>query len=162
MRFNNEGSMMFDDVFELTYELLNELEMELRPDGTIYDPNRNVLLSFNGMTIKASIRPDQIFYAGQGEIEFDILNNIRLVTVLMGDLIQRKINEEHMSFISYYPEEITDDTDIKFSNLTIKYDNINSVTTRSYHNKCLKFIEMMFILEGDNVDLSNFDSLIEE
>ena len=71
----NNNEMIFEDIFELNYEVLNEMELELRPDGTIFDNNQNKVLSFNGMIIKASIRPDQIHYAGQGEIEFDILNN---------------------------------------------------------------------------------------
>lgn len=158
----NNGVMSFEDVFELNYEVLNELEMELRPDGTIFDNNKNQILSFNGMIIKASTRPDQIHYAGQGEIEFDILNNIRMVTVLLGLSIQRHI-DEGMPFLSYFPEERTDETDdSKISNLTVKFDNINEICTDFYHNKCLKFIEMIFLLEEDKVDLRNFDSTIED
>ena len=157
----NNNEMIFEDIFELNYEVLNEMELELRPDGTIFDNNQNKVLSFNGMIIKASIRPDQIHYAGQGEIEFDILNNVRLVTTLLGLSIQRHINEG-MPFLSYFPEERTEDDDSKVSNLTVKFDNTREISTQFYHNKCLKFIEMIFLLEEDKVNLMNFDSTIEE
>ena len=162
MQINNEnGCMTFNDVFELNYELLNELEMEVKPDGIIYDPNNNVVLSFNGMMVKASINPNEIHYPGQGEIDFDILNNVRLITTLFGLYLERKM-KEGMPFISFYPHEYTDETDLKFSNITVKFDNTRELSSEYFHNKCLKFIHMIFLLDDNKVDLHNFDKLIEE
>ena len=154
------GSMKFDDVYELNYELLSLLEMEVRSDGTIYDTIGNNILAFNGMIIKASIKPNEIHYAGQGEIEFDILNNVRMITTLFGNFLQRKINDG-MQFRSYYPDEQLDGEDLKISNLTIKFDDYQSWSTPYYHNKCLKFIYAIYMLEDEKVDLSNFD-IVEE
>ena len=159
-----EIGMQFDDVYELNYELLNELEFEVKPDGTIYDPKNNNILFFNGMKILASIRPDQIHYAGQGEIPFDILNNIRMTTVLFGNYLEKKM-AAGMPFVSYFPDEQIiegkklKDADIKLSNITVKFDNIHEMSSPYFRNKCLKFIYMIFALEEDVVDLTNFDAM---
>ena len=161
MIIKRNGAMSFDDVFELNYELLSQLEMNVRHDGTIFDPTTNNILAFNGMIIKASIKPNEIHYAGQGEIEFDILNNVRMITTLFGTFLDRKI-KSGMQFRSYYPEERLEGEDIKSSSLTVKFDDYNSITTPFYHNKCLKFIHMIYALEEELVDLSNFDQIEEE
>lgn len=156
MRILPNGAMQFEDIFELTYELLNEMELEVKDNGYIFDPIQNSVLSFNGNMIKASINPMDIKYAGQGEIVLDILGNTKLVTNLFGHFLERK-QAEGMPFVSYFNEESGDE--IKYSALTVKFNTANSVTTPSYHNRCLKFIHMIFTLEDQLVDLSNFDLL---
>ena len=153
--------MVFDDVYELNYELLSELELEVKPNGNNYEPKKGSILSFNGNIIVASINPNEIHYAGQGEIEFDILNNVRMTTVLFGDYLSKK-QADGMPFVSYFPNERSeniDDGEIKYSNLTVKYDNVNSIESSYFHNKCLKFIDLIFKMEDNPVDLRNFDTL---
>lgn len=157
MRILPNGSMRFEDVFELTYELFNEMEFVVRPDGSVIDTTTNNILAFNGNIIKASISPNDIKYAGQGEIVLDLLGNIKIVTTLFGHYLERK-QREGMPFVSYFQDE-TESEDIKFSSLTVKFDTIHSVTSGFFHNRCLKFIHMIFILEEQYVDLSNFDLL---
>lgn len=159
MNISADGTMMFEDIYELTYELLTTMEYEIRPDGVIYEPERNAILSLNGNIIKATIRPDDIHYAGQNEIEFDIMRNIRLITMLFGQCLQKK-QKEGMPFVSYYQEEKEIDS-IKYTNLVVKQTTTDFVSTKYYHNKCLKFIEIIFLLDEQPVDLSNFDILEE-
>lgn len=164
MNINANQVMQFDDVFELTYELLNELDMEVLPDGSILDPDNNIFF-FNGMKIIANIDPNNIHYAGQGEIMFDILGNIRLVTVLFGNYLDKKI-KNGMPFVSYFPEEQViasnndKDPDTKLFNMTVKFDNMHEITSPYFKLKSLTFIWMIFALEDETVDLSNFE--IEE
>ena len=84
-----------------------------------------------------------------------------MTTVLFGRFLQRKM-DEGMPFVSHYSEEIVDDTDTKYSKLIVKHDTYNSTETIYYHNKCLKFISMIFLLNGEDVELRNFDCTIEE
>ena len=160
MRITAEGKMQYEDIFELTYELLNELELTLTPDGKIYDKTTNNILSFNGMIMKASTNPNEINYPGEGEIGFDIDSNVRIATTLFGNFLQRKI-DSGMPFRSYSNEEKTDKDDNIMSNLTVKFDNDREISTDYYYNKCFKFIEMMFLLEDDHIDLHNLDKIIE-
>ena len=156
------GTMIFDDKYELIYELLNELEYEVQPDGSIIDESNNILY-FNEMKVLATIDPKYPKYPGQGEIDFDILNNVRLSTVLFGRYLEKKI-AAGMPFVSYYPGEMTIPNpagknlpDKKISNLTVKFDNTHDLSTPFFKNKCLKFIYMIFKLEEQEVDLSNMD-----
>ena len=161
MKITPDGKTLYDDVYELNYYLLTQLELELTPNGNIFDPKRNEILSFNGLIIKGSVDSNNINYAGQGEIQFDVLDNVRLITVLFGRYIEQK-QAEGMPFLSWFPDEIVDDTELKFSNLTVKHDTYNSTVSDFYHNKCLKFIDMIFRLDGEIVELHNFDSTIND
>lgn len=158
MQFLVTGEMMFDDQFELVYELLNELEYKLKPDGSIYDPFTNSILSFNGLFIKASTNPNNIHYAGQGEIEFDILNNVRLVTTLFGHHLKRK-EAEGLALVSTFTEETESKVieGAKMTRLTIRTNINQDLVSPYYHNKCLKFIWAMFALEDSYVNLNNFE-----
>ena len=90
---------------------------------------------------------------------FDPLNNIKQCTELLGYSIEKKQNLDNMSFLSFYPMEIEDNkTGWKYTNLTLKFKSGQSVSTTYYYNKCLKFIEMIFILGEQQVNLINFDS----
>jgi hypothetical protein len=160
MKMTPEG-MLFDDVYELTYYVLEELGLQLLPDGRLFDEVKNEILSFNGMIIKGSVNPNKINYAGQGEITLDLLNNVRLTTVLFGRFLQNKM-AEGMPFVSQYTEEYVDDTEVKFNRLVVKHDTYNQTVSRYYHNKCLKFIDMIFLLDDDNVELRNFDTTIDD
>lgn len=158
MQYTVLGEMIFDDPYELVYELLNELEYTLKHDGSIYDPFTNSILSFNGMIIKASTNPNNIHYAGQGEIEFDILSNVRLVTTLFGHYLQKK-EAEGLKLVSTFTEE-TESTAIegaKLSRLTVRTDINHDVSSPYYYNKCLKFIWMIFAMEGTCVNFRNFE-----
>ena len=159
------GAIVFDDKYELIYELLNELEYEVLSDGSIIDDCNNILY-FNEMKVLATINPNNPKYPGQGEIDFDILNNVRLSTVLFGRYLEKKM-ASGMPFVSYYPGELAIPNpagknlpDKKISNLTVKFDNIHEISTPYFKNKCLKFIYMIFKLEDQEVDLTNMD--IEE
>ena len=161
MNMDANQVLKFDDVFELTYELLSELDLEVFPDGSIVDVDNNVFF-FNGMKVIANINPNNIHYAGQGEIMFDIVGNIRLATVLFGNYLERKI-KEGMPFVSYFPDEKViesedeDVPDIKIFNLTVKFDNERELASPYFRLKTLTFIWMIFALEEEMVDLSNFE-----
>lgn len=162
MNMNEYGVMEFTDIFDLTYELLNQLDMEVKSDGTVYDKTNNNILAFNGMTIKASINPNDIHYANQGvEIEFNIIGNVRLATTFFGYYIQNRINNEGLPCISHYPTEIQDENGIKYTSITYKFDGDHEISSEFFHNKCLAFIQLIFLLEDQPVNLKNFD-IIEE
>ena len=153
--------MVFQDIYELNYEVLTEMELEVKSDGTIYDSKKGTILSFNGNIIKATIDPRNIHYAGQGEIELDLLNNVRMTTTLFGHYLTKK-QEEGMPFVSYFPEEKIEEIDegeIKYTRLTLKHDNYHSISSDYFHNKCLKFLDLIFKMEENEANLKNFDSL---
>ena len=162
MKMTPEG-MLFDDEYELNYYVLEEMGLILQNDGKIYDPEKNEILSFNGLIIKGSVSSKRINYAGQGDITLDLLNNVRLTTLLFSRYLQKRI-DEGMPFVSHYSEEIIDETETKYNRLVVKHDTYNETVTRYYHRKCLKFIEMIFLISDDPemVELRNFDITIDD
>ena len=162
MQMTPEG-MLFSDEYELNYYVLEEMGLTLLDDGRLYDPIKNEILSFNGLIIKGSVSPNKINYAGQGDITLDLLNNVRLTTLLFGRYLQKRI-DDGMPFISHYTEEMIDDTETKFNRLVVKHDTNNETVSRYYHRKCLKFIEMVFLIsdDPDMVELRNFDTTIDD
>lgn len=161
MTITREGKTCFDDEYELNYYVLEELELKLLPDGKILDSNTNEILSFNGMIIKGSVSPNRINYPGQCEIALNLLGNVRMVTVLFGRFLERKM-AEGLPFVSHFSDEKIDESDIKYTKLIVKHDTYNFTETEFYHNKCLKFISMIFLLNGEDVELRNFDVTIED
>lgn len=159
-----QNRMIFDDVYDLTYNLLSEIGISVLPDGRMVDQDMGCIINFGGSILKANIDPRYIKYAGQGESIFEPLTNIRQVTTLLGYHLDKKQKLEGMEFISYYPEEIEEEiTGIKFTNLSLKYGiGFNDViSSRFYFNKCLKYIDLIFAIEGDQADLHNFDIITE-
>lgn len=152
--------VMFDDAYELTYNIMNSIGIEVYPDGSLYDPDRDTTISYEGKMMKATINPLDIKYAGQGECIFEPLTNVRQVTTLMGYMIDKKVEMEEMTFQTWYQEEMEDPiTGWRYSNITIKTESGEHITSHYYYNKCLKFIEMIFILGEQDVNLLNFDPI---
>lgn len=161
MRITPYG-VQFNDVFELNYNIMSSIGIEVYPDGSLYDPDRDTIIACDGKTLKTTINPMDIKYAGQGECMFDPLNNVKQVTTLMGYFIDKKVEFEEMTFQSWYPEEMEDSImGWKYSSITIKTEEGEHISTHYYYNKCLKFIEMIFILGEQDVNLLNFD-LVED
>lgn len=159
-----QNRIIFHDVYDLTYNLLSEIGISVLGDGRMVDQDMGCTINFGGMILKANIDPNYIKYAGQGESVFEPLSNVRQVTTLLGYYLDKKQKLEGMEFISYYPEEIEEEiSGIKFTNLSLKYGTgfHDVISSRYYFNKCLKYIDLIFAIEGDQVDLHNFDIITE-
>lgn len=154
MYISFNGVMCFNDVYDLTYNLLNTIGLSINANGHIYDQDTKIVLDFHGSKLKATVNPNIPCFAGQGEVMFDILNNVRLVTTLLGYCIDKETAMNGFRSISNYLEE---NPETKQSALTIKMEDGSLRTTGYYENKCLKFINAIFLVYEDIVDLSNFD-----
>lgn len=148
------GIRVFSDIYDLTYNLLNTLDLSIDNNGVIIKREDRQPLLYHGCRLKATTNPNIPCYAGQGEAMFDILNNIRLVTTLLGAVITKEANEGGFVCLSHWIEDIKD---TKLTAISIKDIQYNVITTRYYNNKCLKFVDAMFLICGEAVDLSNFD-----
>jgi hypothetical protein len=155
MVFLSNGVMQFDDVYDLIYNLLNTIGLSIDNNGYIYDQESKVHIQIHGCKLKASVDPRIPCYAGQGEVVFDILNNIRLVTTMLGYCIDKETALNGFRCISQFPEEIPES---RMTAMTLKMADQTNRTTLFYNNKCLKFIHAMFLVYDENVDLTNFDS----
>lgn len=158
MIFNNNGEMMFNDKYELNYEVLNELNLQRRSDGTVFDPESNTVFYMNGYKLICSIRPDEIMYPSEDQLEFDLISNYKLVQFLFGWYYKKFGNLEDKPYF----DEYTTINELKYSRLCIKVNDEFTLCTNYYHLRCLKYVEMIFLLDNENVDLSNLDILDDE
>lgn len=155
----NSSTTVFKDVYDLTYNLLNAIDLFIDNSGIIVRQNDRQPLLYFDYRLKATTNPSTPCYAGQGEILFDILNNVYLVNTLFGAVLTKAANDHTFMSLSHWIEDIPNS---KLTALSIKDTDYNVYTTRYYNNKCLKFIEAIFLIYGDKVDLSNFDKDTEE
>lgn len=158
MRFLPNSATQFDDVYELTYNLLNSIGLSIDANGYLYDQDSRTHIQFHGCKIKASVTPNVPCYAGQGEVVFDILYNIRLVTVMLGYCIDKETKLNGFSCLSHFIEDIPG---TRTTAITMKMTDGSYKTTKYYMNKCLKYIHAIFLVYDENVDLSNFDEVIQ-
>lgn len=160
MKFNG-NFMMFDDEFELNWEFINELGLDVDNNGFIIDVMTNTRFRFNGLDIIANINPNDIKYPGTEQINLDLLHNIKLVGTLFAYYLKRK-EAEGMPILSYFDDRQIQPNGLTYWAVTVKFDPTHSITSKYYYNRCLRYLDLIFTMEGDDVDLSNFDVLIEQ
>lgn len=152
----------FETVEELNYNLLNALECSVRPDGTIMTPLAKQPLKFGDKVLIASIDPNNIHYPGEGQILFDPLNNLKMVISIFGLFMDKLRVFDEREILSWYPNEKVDENKIIYTSLSIKFADNSIVSSKYYINKTLPYIELMFQLAEEDVNLSNFDLTPEE
>lgn len=150
------GLMQFEDIYELNYAVLNAVGLYVDAGGYVFDQDTRGPILSSGKRLKATIDPNHIVYPGNGEIMMDLLKNSKLVSFLLGYHIDKKSSMGEMGFISQFIDEIKEDPR---TSLTVKLSPTESISSGWFNNKCLKYIHMILILEGDLVDLRNFDTL---
>ena len=148
------GTIQFNDLGELIYNLLNSIGLSINASGYIYDQDTKVVIQDAGRVIKASVDPNAPCYAGQGEVVFDILGNVRLMTTLFGYAMDKASVYNGFDSVSQFIDDIpgTKETAlcIKMSDGTVKHSGF-------YVNKCLKYVAAIFLIDDTMVDLKNFD-----
>ena len=88
--FINSNGFSFENVEELNYNLLNAVGLSTLPNGNIVDREiGNAQIKFDGKNMKANIDPNNIHYAGEGEIMLDVLSNLKMSIVLLGHLLDK-------------------------------------------------------------------------
>lgn len=150
--------LQFEDVYELNYHILNAIGLTVDDQGYVFDQDTKTQILVSGKRLKASIDPAMTHYAGDGEVMLDPLRNLHQMTVLLGYHIDKKVSNGEITFLSQFIEEPKDREDPRTA-LTIKYDSCFSVTSGLFTNRCLKFVQMIFIVEKISVDLTNFDDI---
>lgn len=153
------GTTMFGDMFDLTYNLLNSIGISIDNTSYLYDQDTSTHIDFQGRRLKCSIDPNKPCFAGQGEVMFDLTNVRQMATMLGYAISKEEAQNPDFKVVSHYITE--SETDSRFTSMNLKMANSNLLSTGYYYNKCLKFIAGIFLVFGDVVDLSNFDMIPE-
>lgn len=159
MNFLPDGKMIFNDIYEMYYNLFLELGLAVNENGYLYDIDNNIVLKFKDKYIKAAMTRVPV-YPGAFDIVFDPSQNYMLMVYMMGYYIDKEVNNENkIGFIAQYIDE-DKSTEDKLQRVVVKTRNGN-ICSRYYHNIFLAYIDIIFILSGNtSLDLSNFDIVI--
>lgn len=151
MNFTGNGFVIFDDIYEMYYNLFTTIGLAVNQNQYLYDQDNGNIIRFKDKYIKATVQPVTI-YAGRNDILFEPARNYQLIIALLGYYIDK--NAEEIGFIAQYIDE---DKVMEKQRLCIKTKK-GLVQSHFYKNIYLGYIECIFILSGDYmVDLSNFD-----
>ena len=152
----------YDNIEELTYNFLICIGLSVMPNGVVIDTELSeypTTIKIGGKTIKANISPDNIHYAGEGEIMLDILSNYKMLNNLFGLFLDKKKLFDNIEVLSFFPEECTDNNGRRMSKTTIKFITNNHISSEYYYNRCLSLIDLVFRLSEENVNIHNFDTI---
>ena len=162
----NGPVFQYDNVEELTYNFLNCMGLSVRIDGTVIDtemnPNGGTSIRLSGKSLKANTNPNNIHYAGEGEIMLEILTNYKVLNGLLGYYLDKIKLFDEIETLSFFPEDAEDQEGNRISRLTVRFANNTQVSSEFYYNRCLSLIDIIFKLGEQNVDIRNFDSLETE
>lgn len=153
---------VFDSIEELNYNLLNALEFSVLPNGMIISPLAKQPIQFGGKVIIASIDQNNIHYAGEGEIVFDVIKNLKMVVTLFGLYLDKMRVLDDRDILSYYMDEQHDENQINHVNITVQFIDNSRISSNYYINKCLPYVDLMFKLAEEDVSITNFDITVEE
>lgn len=154
MNFLPNGCIQFEDLGEMWYNLFLEMGLALDANGYLYDIDTHIQIRFKDKLIKADVRNNTI-YAGRSDIVFDPANNYFLTATVMGYYLD-KFGQD-INFSAYY---IEDNEDKDKQRVVVKYKNGTEMYSNFYNNVYLAFVETIFRLSDQVVDLSGFDILI--
>ena len=158
MKIGPGGVFNCESLEELNFQFLNSIGMSCKPNGVVYDTEIGTQIKFSNKILKASTSPNNIRYAGEGEIMLDILGNIKMVTSIFGLVLDKLRVNENKDIISYYPEEIDyGNKGLRKTRIILKFENGETLVGEYYFNKCLSFVNIMLQLGELNINLDPFD-----
>lgn len=162
MRFNNLGETVFDDVYELYYNLFNAIGLSINAEEKLYDQDTQTILLYNNHFIKASTIPKAV-YAGKNDVVFDPYSNYNIMVMLFGTWLDKETQYygTNIQYLSQYIEDNRDPENPK-QRFVLKTKQ-GEYISKWYTNLWLGYAEIILAI-SDNiaVDLSNLDIVMEE
>ena len=151
-----QGKIAYNTIGELNYNLFMTIGLAINADQHLYDQDTMKELNFNGKYIKASIN-DIPVYAGRNDVVFEPSRNYKLMATLFGYYIDKETNSEEGDKVGFISQGNEDSKDREFHRLFVDTKRYGRVESDWYQNGYLGFIDCIFKLDGQNIDLHNFD-----
>lgn len=133
--------------------IIDEMGVGIGPDYVLYDEDTGAPVQFQGKNIKFSANNPELVYIGAGDVLFDPVHNLRMVTTMMGMYLDKEESNGKEAQCMYDDNNREDRT----TSHTIKFSNGESVTSKFYKNRCLAICDNFLEMANMNSDLSEFD-----
>ena len=149
---------MYNTKEDMIFALINEIGLSINNNGSLFDQDTGQIIYFGGKEIKCSIDPTIPVYKSDMSVIFDPLNDMKLMTTILGYYL-----EKERSMGDYYPITYSfNDRDKRGpSNMSVQIQTpdrgIVEVVSGFYYNRCLKISDIILRMGGQESNLSNFD-----
>lgn len=161
MNYYANGTIGFDNIFDMYYDMFSEIGLGIGPNNYLYDQDTQITIMFKDKYIKASI-DGQPIYAGRNDILFEPAKNYTLMTRLFEYYLDKAQNSDDGDIIKgYVAHYIDDDNTREKQRVVVKTLGRGEIASKFYFNIYLAYIDCIFRIAGYNPDLSNFDIKVE-
>lgn len=161
MNYYPNGTVGFDNIFDMYYELFNEIGLGINTQQYLYDQDTQTVIMFKEKYIKASI-DGQPIYAGRNDIVFEPAKNYTLMTRLFEYYLDKCQNSDDGDILCGYIAHYIDDDETKEKQrVVVKTVGRGEISSEFYYNIYLAYIDCLFKIAGYNAVLSNFDIKVE-
>lgn len=155
------GTVIFDNIFDMYYDMFSEIGLGINSQQYLYDQDTQTVIQFKEKYIKASINGQPV-YAGRNDIVFEPAKNYTLMTRLFEYYLDKCQNSDDgdqlQGYIAHY---IDDDAAKERQRVVVKTVGRGEISSQFYFNIYLAYIDCLFKIAGYNADLSNFDIKVE-
>ena len=136
----------------LVYKLMNEIGLDIDDQNRIYDQDTGNVINFNQKTLvynfHIEIRPNF------NELLFDPICNRNIMVTLFSYYLKKLEMMENKYFMAFY--QLENNTTHKKA-IELKANANEKIQSKFYANECLGYIELVFKLNNESLDLSQFD-----
>lgn len=161
MNYLPNGTVYFDNIFDMYYDLFSEIGLGINAQQYLYDQDTQITIQFKEKYIKASI-DGQPVYAGRNDIVFEPTKNYTLMARLFEYYLDKCQNSDDGDLLQgYIAHYIDDDEKKEKQRVVVKTAGRGEISSQFYFNVYLAYIDCLFRIAGYCADLSNFDILVE-
>lgn len=160
------GEFMFENVFDMYYDLFMELGLGIDANNYLYDQDSGNMIMMKDKYIKATIDPNIPIYAGRNDIVFEPDKNYGLISTLFGFYLDKCVNSDDGDQLQGYIAHFVDDkpdpnrrarNERSAQRVVVRTAGRGDIESRYYFNIYLAYIDCIFRIAGYNVNLDNFD-----
>ena len=152
------GAMQFDDIYELYYYIFNEIGLGINQYQYLYDLDTGIVLRYKDKYIKATVQPVSI-YPGKNDILFEPEKNYNLMVSLLGYYLDKESQNGNPYAVNFVAQFTERDSSEEKQRVVIR-TKARDICSNFYYNIYLGYIECIFLLSDNLVDLKNFDQIL--
>lgn len=150
------GKFAYNTIGELNYNLFLAIGLGINEEQHLYDQDTYKELNFKGKYIKASVN-DMPVYAGKNDVVFMPSKNYHLMATLFGYYIDKESKSEDGDKIGFIAQGTEDTPDKEFHRIFVQTSRLGRIESDWFMNGYLGFIDCIFKMDGQMIDLHNFD-----
>jgi hypothetical protein len=146
-------SRSVNNEYELGKAILDEIGINVGNDYILYDQDTGAPIQFQGKNVKFSSTNPELVYIGAGDILFDPVHNLQMITRMMGMYLDKEADNGNETLCMYDDY----DKEKRTTSHAIKFFQKDQVTSHYYKNKCLSICDNFMELANMDNDLTKFD-----